>query len=223
MVKYSWIVMSVINICLNIQTIVMDEEELAGPKVEYLVKEDRRGTYVVKERIEKAPDYLHFCNLTRTAVEVRFPEMKQDVFMNLLGYKGSNMIHLNRCLGVCQPGKERLACGPSKVRLMKVKMRMKSFLTGGIPRERLRDLELEDHLDCHCQRAEEEEGERTEDNQAASDWDCDQKVLSWSLGFSILLASLGGLARHYRNKLSALQDKKKTQLADQRRQFCQED
>ena len=138
--------MSVINICLNIQTIVMDEEELAGPKVEYLVKEDRRGTYVVKERIEKAPDYLHFCNLTRTAVEVRFPEMKQDVFMNLLGYKGSNMIHLNRCLGVCQPGKERLACGPSKVRLMKVKMRMKSFLTGGIPRERLRDLELEDHL-----------------------------------------------------------------------------
>merc|ERR1712218_726724 len=116
---------------LNIQTVVMDEEDLAVPRVEYLVKEDRRGTYVVKEKIEKAPDYLHFCNLTRTAVEVSFPEMAQDVFMNLLGYKGSNMIHLNRCMGLYQPGEAGLSCGPREVRLVKVKMRLKSFLTGG--------------------------------------------------------------------------------------------
>ena len=61
------------------------------------MKEDRRGSYVVKERIEKAPDYQHVCNLTRTVVEVTFPEMEEDVFMNLLGYRGSNMIQLNRC------------------------------------------------------------------------------------------------------------------------------
>ena len=213
--------MSVILIImfLNVQTVVMEEEDLAVPKVEYLVKEDRRGTYVVKERIEKPPDYLHFCNLTRTAVEVRFPEMKQDVFMNLLGYKGSNRIQLNRCMGVCEAGEERLACSPGKVRLINVKMRLKSFLTGGTPRERLRDLQLEDHLSCHCRR---EEG-NTEERQAASDCGCNQIVLSCSLAFSLLLASLGVLARHYRNKLSALQDKKKTQLADQRRQFCQQD
>ena len=200
----------------------MEEEDLVGPKVEYLVTEDMRGTYVVKEKIEKAPDYLHFCNLTRTAVEVSFPEMAQDVFMNLLGYKGSNLIHLNRCMGVCQPREERLGCGPRKVRLIKVKMRLKSFLTGGTPRERLRDLQLEDHLDCHCQRA--EDG-KTEDRQAGSEFDsdCEEKLLSCCLGFSLILASLAVLARHYRNKLSALQDKKKTQLADQRRQFYQED
>jgi len=211
------------NIFLNIQNVVTEEEDLAGPRVEYLVKEDRRGTYVVKEKIEKAPDYLHFCNLTRTAVEVSFPEMAQDVFMNLLGYKGSNMIHLNRCMGVCPPGgQERRDCGPRKVRLVNVKMRMKSFLTGGTPRERLRDLQLEDHLDCHCQRA---EGGKTEDRQAGSDCnsDCDEILLSCCLGFSLILAPLAVLARHYRNKLSALQDKKKTQLADQRRQFRQKD
>ena len=210
------------NIYLNIQDVVTDEEDFDGPKVEFLVKEDMRGTYVVKEKIEKAPDYLHFCNLTRTAVEVSFPEMAQDVFMNLLGYKGSNMIHLNRCMGVCQPGEERLGCGPRKVRLINVKMRLKSFLTGGTPRERLRDLQLEDHLDCHCQRA---EGGKTEDRQTGSECnsDCDEILLTCCLGFSLILAPLAGLARHYRNKLSAEQDKKKPQLADQRRQFDQED
>ena len=210
-------------IFLTIGNVVTDEKYLDEPRVEYLVKEDRRGTYVVKEKIEKAPDHLHSCNLTRTAVVVRFPEMRQDVFMNLLGYHGSNMIHLNRCMGVCQPGGAGLDCGPRQVRLVSVKMRLKSFLTGGIPRERLRDLELEDHLDCHCQVA---EGGETEDGQGESDSQsrCDQILLSCCLAFSLILASLAVLARHYRKQLSDLQDKKKTQLAeDQRRQFCQED
>ena len=202
----------------------MTEEDLTGPRVEYLVKEDRRGTYVVKEEIEKAPDYLHFCNVTRTAVEVRFPEMAEDVFMNLLGYKGSNMIHLNRCLGLCQPGEAGLTCGPREVRLVKVKMRLKSFLTGGTPRERLRDLELEDHLDCHCQRDEGELGQTEErETEPDSEPDCQQVVLGSCLGFSVITASLAVLACHYRNTLSALQDQKKTQLAHQRRQFFPED
>ena len=84
-------------IILSQKKAVLEETHFEGPMVEYLMKEDRRGSYVVKERIEKAPDYQHVCNLTRTVVEVTFPEMEEDVFMNLLGYRGSNMIQLNRC------------------------------------------------------------------------------------------------------------------------------
>lgn len=49
---------------------------------------DRRGTYVVSEQVEKAPTYDYACNLTRTAVRINFPEIKSEVFVNLLGYKG---------------------------------------------------------------------------------------------------------------------------------------
>ena len=79
-------------------TLTEDQEQ---PLVQYLMEKDRRGTYVVKEEVEKAPVHKHPCNLSRTAVKMTFPEMKQEVFMNLLGYKGSNMIYLNRCKGVC--------------------------------------------------------------------------------------------------------------------------
>merc|ERR1719410_913317 len=71
------------------------------PTVSYLLGLDRRGTYVVRESVEKAPVHDHPCNLTRTAVKISFPEIKNEVFVNLLGYKGSDMIYLNRCKGVC--------------------------------------------------------------------------------------------------------------------------
>ena len=47
----------------------------------------------------QAPVHDHPCNLTRTAVKISFPEIKNEVFVNLLGYKGSDMIYLNRCKG----------------------------------------------------------------------------------------------------------------------------
>ena len=78
---------------------LMADTDIPVPRVQFLKREDRRGTYVMKEKIEKAPDYQHSCNLTRTVVEVTFPEMKEAVFMNLLGYKGSNLIEINRCKG----------------------------------------------------------------------------------------------------------------------------
>ena len=48
----------------------------------------RMGTYVVKEDIEKAPTYDHVCNITMAAVRLTFPEMKDVLFVNFLGYKG---------------------------------------------------------------------------------------------------------------------------------------
>ena len=56
-----------------------------------------QGSYVVKEEIQKPPKHDHPCNLTLTAVKISFPEMKSEVFMNLLGYKEPNLVHLMRC------------------------------------------------------------------------------------------------------------------------------
>ena len=41
----------------------------------------------------------HPCNLTRTTVKISFPELKGEVFVNLLGYKEPNLIPLWRCKG----------------------------------------------------------------------------------------------------------------------------
>ena len=42
----------------------------------------------------------HPCNLTRTTVRISFPELKGEVFVNLLGYKEPNLIPLWRCKGI---------------------------------------------------------------------------------------------------------------------------
>ena len=44
--------------------------------------------------------------------KVRFPEIKEELFVNFLGYRGSNMIQVTRCEGVCGPNKE---CAAVKV------------------------------------------------------------------------------------------------------------
>ena len=76
----------------------------------------KRGTYVVKEEIEKAPVHNHPCNLTETVVKITFPEMKSEVFMNLLGYKGSNMIYLQRCKRRCSDENSPVSCTATKIR-----------------------------------------------------------------------------------------------------------
>ena len=111
----------------------------------------KRGTYVVKEEIEKAPVHDHPCNLTETVVKISFPEMKSEVFINLLGYKGSNMIYLRRCKGRCSDGSSPVSCTPTKIREKKVKMTVRSFLTGGTPKEQLKELILDDHVECGCE------------------------------------------------------------------------
>ena len=47
--------------------------------------------------MEKAPTYDHPCQLTETAVKISFPEeMRSEIFVNLLGYKEPNLLHLQR-------------------------------------------------------------------------------------------------------------------------------
>ena len=52
----------------------------------------------MKEEVEKAPTYDDQpCELTETAVKISFPEeMRSEIFVNLLGYKEPNLLHLKR-------------------------------------------------------------------------------------------------------------------------------
>ena len=57
-----------------------------------------KGKYLVREEVEKAPTYDDQpCQLTQTAVKISFPEeMRSEIFVNLLGYKEPNLLHLKR-------------------------------------------------------------------------------------------------------------------------------
>ena len=123
----------------------------AEPITLNLIGMPKRGTYVVKEDIEKAPDHNHPCKITTTAVRISFPEMRSKLFVNLLGYKGSNMITLRRCRGRCSNSSSPMTCGPTKIKEKKVKMTVSSYLTGETPREQLKELVLDDHLECGCE------------------------------------------------------------------------
>ena len=84
--------------CVISETVPGDQTTLGRNMLEpvmlNLIGLPKRGTYVVKEEIEKAPVHDHPCNLTETVVKISFPEMKSEVFINLLGYKGSIMSEL---------------------------------------------------------------------------------------------------------------------------------
>ena len=111
-----------------------------------------RGKYTVREETEKAPSHDHPCNLTRTAVKISFPEdMRREIFVNLLGYKEPNLVHLNRCRGWCGTTGTSLTCTPTKVREKKVKMMIRSFLTGKDPVDKMKELILDEHEECGCQ------------------------------------------------------------------------
>ena len=104
MIVTTVIVMFYMTNCVISETVAGEDQVILGrnklePVMLNLIGLPKRGTYVVKEEIEKAPVHDHPCNLTETVVKISFPEMKSEVFINLLGYKGSNMIYLRRCKG----------------------------------------------------------------------------------------------------------------------------
>merc|ERR1719192_940591 len=126
--------------------------ERENDKEENNIISSSSGRYTVKEEVQKAPDTNHFCNLTRTSVKISFPEMKSRVFVNFLGYKEPNLIHLQRCKGRCGDSVNSVACVPLRTKETKVKMMLKSYLTGPdqVPDERVREMVLEEHLECGC-------------------------------------------------------------------------
>ena len=66
----------------------------------------------MKEEIVKQMEINHPCKLTSTAVKISFPGMKEEVLVSFLGYKEPNLMHVNRCKGLC---KNRLVNGRERV------------------------------------------------------------------------------------------------------------
>ena len=117
-----------------------------------------------------------------------------------------------------------MSCGPGSVRTLTVRMAVKSSLTGGSPRERLRHVDLEDHLECQCEASTGGEGRHaTRDREEDVTCNCDEMLMFCScLGFLAIIASIGVLARYYRHKRSGVEDEKESQIAVQRKQLYQE-
>ena len=68
-----------------------------GSKARHDSPKTSKGMYKTKEEVERPPTWDHPCNLTRTAVKISFPEeMRSEIFVNLLGYKEPNLLHLQR-------------------------------------------------------------------------------------------------------------------------------
>ena len=114
-------------------------------------QQGHKGKYTTKEEIQKAPSEDHPCRLTRTSVQVSFPDMRSELFVDLLGYKESNLINLMRCKGKCEEGSAAaVECGATVVRQKRVNMIIKTKLSGRDPQEKIKDLLLEEHVECGC-------------------------------------------------------------------------
>ena len=109
-----------------------------------------KGTYKTKEEIEKAPTEDHPCNLTRTTVRISFPAMKGELFVNLLGYKEPNLVPLWRCKGVCGSSDSSVGCFATRVQQKTVNMAVRTHLYGRDHRERMKELVLDEHMECGC-------------------------------------------------------------------------
>ena len=77
--------------------------------------------------------------------------MKSETFVNFLGYKEPNLVHLARCKGMCREGGTAKSCVATSAREKKVKIMVRSFLAGAEPEEKLKEVVLEEHLECGCE------------------------------------------------------------------------
>ena len=113
----------------------------------------QKGGYKTSEEIEKAPSEDHPCNLTRTTVKISFPKLRDELFVNFLGYREPNLVYLWRCKGLCGDTQSPVACGPTKITEKKVNMmfKVKTHLKGREPKDHFRELILDEHEECGCQ------------------------------------------------------------------------
>ena len=124
-----------------------------GKKIRHQTKKAvivQKGTYKTKEEVEKAPSEDHPCNLTRTSVKISFPAMKNELFVNFLGYREPNLMYVMRCKGLCGDNESRTACAATIVTQKKVKMMVKTHFQGRDEKEKWKELILDEHVECGC-------------------------------------------------------------------------
>ena len=86
--------------------------------------------YKTSEQIEKAPSENHPCNLTRTSLKISFPELKNELFVNILGYREPNLVTLWQCRGFCGNSGSQISCLPLKITQNSVNMMFQSNSSG---------------------------------------------------------------------------------------------
>jgi hypothetical protein len=156
MEKYTMVTLAMFTILSSIHVIslvsltAMNRTETEDPET-VKNKNAGGGTYKTKEEIEKAPSDDHPCNLTKTTVRITFPELKGELFINLLGYKEPNLIRLMRCKGTCGNDDNRIACVPTSVQKRSLNMVVRSHLHGQESKQKYKDVTLVEHLECGCQ------------------------------------------------------------------------
>lgn len=139
--------------CLALRLVTSSEG--GGDTEEDKKKQAQDKGYRTSSKIEKRPTEDHPCNLTRTTVKISFPDLRNELFVNILGYKEPNLIHLWRCKGVCgDEAGSAVVCGPTQVKNKKVKMMFKTNSSGQSYKDsktRLKEMILDEHTECGCQ------------------------------------------------------------------------
>ena len=119
--------------------------------------------------------------------ELNPEEMRSEIFVNLLGYKEPNLLYLMRCKGQCSNTNSPLSCRATKVREKKVKMMLRSYLTGKEPVDKVKELILDEHEECGCQCSR----DLAEDCAGRfNEVTCECECSVWSLGIEKNFASL---------------------------------
>ena len=135
------------------------------------------GRYTTKEVVEKAPPENHPCNLTITAIKISFPDMNNELFVNLIGYKEPNLVHLARCKGVCRETGSSIECEPTKTRHMSMKMLFRTQLANREPKEMIKELILDEHVQCGCMcKQSDRMGCTGRFNEASCECECDNRI-----------------------------------------------
>ena len=103
--------------------------------------------------IEKAPTEDHPCALIRTSERISFPALKNELFVNFLGYKEPNLVHVMRCRGVCGDvgSLAPVACRAVQTRERRVMMMFRTNSSGRDSKHRMKELILDEHVECGCQ------------------------------------------------------------------------
>ena len=138
----------VIFIFLNFKIVFNFQDMTTAPtNVENGNKKKNPG-YRTKEVIEKAPLEDYPCTLIRTSERISFPALRNELFVNILGYREPNLVRVRRCKGLCGDRDRPIACRVTKVGEHKVMMMFRTNSSGRDSKHRIKELILDEHIEC---------------------------------------------------------------------------
>ena len=120
------ILVMMIIIATKSKSLAMEGSKSTGSEKATVVKKNQltqsRSSYKTSEKIEKAPSEDHPCNISKTSMKIYLPALRNELFVNILGYKEPNLVRLHQCRGFCIAPGSPVACMATKIRKKKVSM-----------------------------------------------------------------------------------------------------